>query len=217
MSFELTTTEVRILGALLEKQVTTPDQYPLTLKSLVSACNQKSNRDPVLQLAESEVQKTVASMEQNYLISMRTEYGSRVTKHRQRFCNTEFGTLHFEPGELAVVCLLMLRGPQTAGELRSRSGRLHEFADVNEVTATLEGLASRDDGPFVLRLAREVGRRESRYAHLLGDDEPVAAPADELGPTQAPQSATNRINVLEERVAELESVLASLQARLGDT
>lgn len=217
MSFDLTAIEIRILGALLEKQVTTPDQYPLTLKSLVSACNQKSNRDPVMQLNESDVQKAVALMEQNYLVSMRTEYGSRVTKHRQRFCNTEFGTLKLEPGELAVICLLMLRGPQTPGELRSRSGRLHEFADVSEVTDTLDTLAMRDDGPFVVRLEREPGRRESRYAHLLGDDEPVAA-TDELPETSsAPKTATSRINQLEDRVAELESVLASLQARLGDS
>ena len=123
MAINLTDNELRVLGALLEKQVTTPDLYPLTLKGLMSACNQKSNREPVMSLSENDVRETAALLEKQYFLSMRTEYGSRVSKHRQRFCNTEFGTLTLEPPELAIITMLMLRGPQTPGELRSRSGR----------------------------------------------------------------------------------------------
>lgn len=169
-SFELSVNELRVLGVLLEKQVTTPEQYPLTLKAIVSACNQKSSRDPVMSLDEGTVEEIIAGLEKKYLVSKRTEYGSRVNKHRQRFCNTEFGKLQFTPGEFAVVCGLMLRGPQTPGELRNRLLRMHPFEDVNEVDETLSGLMTREDGPFVTRLEREPGRRESRFAHLLGSD-----------------------------------------------
>jgi len=221
VSFELSDNELRVLGALLEKQVTTPDQYPLTLKALVSACNQKSNREPVMALSESEVRATVALLEQRYLISKRTEYGSRVTKHRQRMCNTEFGTLKFEPGEFAIMCLLMLRGPQTPGELRSRSGRLHAFDSVDEVNETLTTLATRDDGPFVVRLQREPGRRESRYAHLLGAEAPQSVDSEpqqertSAPPRAAPKSGDDRVGLLEKRVEALEQELAQLKDSLG--
>ncbi|MEO1574743.1 MAG: DUF480 domain-containing protein [Pseudomonadota bacterium] len=218
MSFDLTPSQLRVLGALLEKQITTPDQYPLTLKSLVSACNQKSNREPVMSLSEAVVQDTVAELDALYLVSQRAEYGSRVTKHRQRFCNTEFGTLNFEPGELAVVVLLMLRGPQTPGELRSRSGRLHAFESVNEVVDALSSLGSREDGPFVVMLEREPGRRENRYAHCLGDAAPVPATTESTGaPVRVPsapervESTTTRLDTLEARVHQLEVTLARLR------
>ncbi|MFK8016235.1 MAG: YceH family protein [Gammaproteobacteria bacterium] len=212
MAFALTANELRVIGALLEKQVTTPDQYPLTLKSLTSACNQKSNREPVMQMAESDVRETVALLEKQYLVSLRTEYGSRVSKHRQRFCNSEFGPLKFDPAELALVCMLMLRGPQTPGELRSRSGRLHEFPTVDDVNETLETLAKREDGPFVVRLNRQPGRRDARYAHLLGVDDPEAA-TDEAPPPSAPSQAG--ASELEARVSALEETVAQLKKELG--
>lgn len=209
MAFELTDKELRVLGALLEKQITTPDHYPLTLKALTSACNQKSNREPVMSMTEGEVRETVALLEHQYLISKRTEYGSRVTKHRQRFCNTEFGTLKFTPAEYAVICLLMLRGPQTPGELRSRSGRLHEFEVVDEVNETIEQLAARDDGPFVQRLAREAGRREARVMQLLGTGEvPAAPPVEERAATSR---APGRIERLESEIVELRAAVEQLR------
>lgn len=218
VAYELTDKELRVLGALIEKQVTTPDHYPLTLKGLTAACNQKSNRDPVMSLSESEVRETVALLEQQYLVSKRTEYGSRVTKHRQRFCNTEFGTLKLSPPELAVVCLLMLRGPQTPGELRSRSGRLYAFSSVDEVNETIEQLAARDDGPFVTRLAREAGRREARVAHLLGVDDPAeavaAAPPERQPQSERAPAAPSRIERLEADVAALRETVAALREEL---
>lgn len=222
MPQDLTNEQIRVLGALLEKQITTPDQYPLTLKSLMSACNQKSNREPVMSLSEAQVQDTVAELDALYLISQRAEYGSRVTKHRQRFCNTEFGTLTFEPGELAVMILLMLRGAQTPGELRSRSGRLHAFASVDEVLEALGTLGQRDDGPFVVQLAREPGRRESRYMHCLGGEVVDAAPVSvestprvATAPERA-ESASARLDSLEARVHQLEVTLQKLREQLGD-
>ena len=219
MTQELTDRQIRVLGALIEKQITTPDQYPLTLKSLQSACNQKSNRDPVMNLGEAEVRDVVAELDALYLISQRAEYGSRVTKHRQRFCNTEFGTLTFEPGELAVLVLLMLRGPQTPGELRSRSGRLHAFESVDEVIHALDALAQRDEGPFARQLAREPGRREHRYRHCLGGTELPEAPAAPAPVATAPQraeSASSRLDALEARVHQLEVTLARLREQLGE-
>lgn len=233
---QLSERQIRALGALLEKQITTPDQYPLTLKSLTSACNQKSNRDPVMSLTDAEVRETVAELDALYLVSQRTEYGSRVSKHRQRFCNTEFGALEFTPGELAVMTLLMLRGAQTPGELRSRSGRLHAFDNVDEVHATLNELATRTDGPWVIELEREPGRRENRFMHCMGDGDaalaqratPVTASAGQAaeksphassttGSDRAPPAtATARIDELEARVTQLEVTLSRLREQLGD-
>ena len=134
----------------MEKSVITPDQYPLSLNALVNACNQKSSREPVLSLEQNVVQRTVNDLIAKQLV-MTQEFGSRVDKYQQRFCNTHFAEIKFSPAEFAVVCLLLLRGPQTPGELKAHSGRLHEFADPAEVDATLESLLTRTDGPFVAR------------------------------------------------------------------
>jgi uncharacterized protein YceH (UPF0502 family) len=170
MKTELTPLEARVIGCLIEKQITTPDQYPLSLNALVNACNQKSNRDPVLDLDESTVQHTVDALSKKHLVLERSGFGSRVPKYQHRFCNTEFGTLKLDPQELAIVCELLVRGPQTPGELRSRASRMAAFGDVSDVEAALTRLAEREDGPFVVRLAREPGRRESRYAHLFSGE-----------------------------------------------
>src|SRR3569833_2810636 len=167
---QLTAMEARVIGCLIEKQITTPDQYPLSLNALVNACNQKTNRDPLMDVDEPAVQRTLDDLSKKHLIMERSGFGSRVPKYQHRFCNTEFGTLKLDPQELAVVCELLLRGPQTPGELRSRAARMAPFSDVSEVEAALTRLGEREDGPFVVRLAREPGRRESRYAHLFSGE-----------------------------------------------
>src|SRR6187431_2830453 len=157
MNIELTALEARVIGCLIEKQVTTPDQYPLSLNALVNACNQKSNRDPVLDVDERAVQQVVDGLSRKHLVMERTGYGSRVPKYQHVFCNTEFGSLKFTPLETAIICELLVRGPQTPGELRTRASRLTEGSDVAHVEAALEALMARADGPFVTRLAREAG------------------------------------------------------------
>lgn len=221
MKIELNAVEARIIGCLLEKQITTPDQYPLSLNALVSACNQKSNREPVMGLDELTVQRTVDELTRKHLLLDRSGFGSRVTKYRHCFCNTEFGTLKFDPQELAIVCELLLRGPQTPGELRSRASRMASFTDVAEVEAILERLSKREGGPCVTRLAREPGRRESRYAHLFGgeiveqtDTNPERAPSATTGGTSVPERSS--AGSVEQRLARLEQEVRALRAELSD-
>ncbi|GAB2930763.1 DUF480 domain-containing protein [Hafnia psychrotolerans] len=209
MKHELSAKEARVVGCLLEKQLTTPEQYPMTLNGLTTACNQKTNREPVMDLSESEVQQTLDLLLRKHII--RTQSGSRTMKYEHRFCNSEFGDLKFSPQEVAVVTTLLLRGAQTTGELRTRTSRLHDFADVSEVEHTLTTLASREDGPFCVRLAREPGKRESRFMHLFsGEVSDVATTAgDELFEARTTSQA-----VIEERVAVLETEVAELKQRL---
>jgi uncharacterized protein YceH (UPF0502 family) len=144
LNIELSAVEARVIGCLIEKEITTPDQYPLSLNALTNACNQKTNREPVLELAESTVQQAVDSLMKKYLVSDKSAgYGGRVTKYKHRFCNTEFGSLKFSKQELGILCVLLLRGPQTPGELRNRTNRLCEFTDAAAVETTLKGLMSR--------------------------------------------------------------------------
>ena len=157
MPTELSAHEARVIGCLIEKQIATPDQYPLSLNSLTSACNQKSNRDPVLELDEREVQAIVDGLMKRQLVLEKSGFGSRVPKYQHLFCNTEFGSLRFSPQGTAIVCELLLRGPQTPGELRSHAARLAPLKDVGEVEAELEELMTRPDGPFVAKLPREPG------------------------------------------------------------
>lgn len=216
VKIELTALEARVIGCLIEKAITTPDQYPLSLNALVNACNQKSNRDPVLDLNESTVQQTVDGLVRKHLVIERSGFGSRVPKYQHRFCNTGFGSLELTPQQTAVLCELMLRGPQTPGELRARAARMAEINDVSQVESALQGLMTRDEGPMVVRLAREPGRRDSRYAHLLsGDVEDVATDAEEPLPVaQAHGGSADRIAKLEEIVAELRRELDELKQRL---
>jgi len=213
---ELNLHETRVIGCLIEKEITTPEQYPLSLNALTNACNQKSNRDPVLDLDEASVQQLVDRLIRKRLVSEQSGYGNRVPKFQHLFCNTNFGTLKFSPQELGIVCELFLRGPQTPGELRSRASRLCRFGDVTEVEAVLEHLASRPDGPFVTRLAREPGKRESRYAHLFSG-EPAGGDEGEIrmDPAgHAADAASARLERLERRLAELEAEVAQLRQRL---
>jgi uncharacterized protein YceH (UPF0502 family) len=215
MAIKLTSHEARIIGCLIEKEITTPEQYPLSLNALTNACNQKSNRDPVLDLDEVAVQQTVDQLVRKYLVSEQSGYGSRVAKFQHRFCNSEYGTLKFSAQELGIVCELLLRGPQMPGELRSRASRLCRLTDVTEVEAVLKQLALREDGPFVARLAREPGRRESRYVHLFGN-EPVAAAETEDQTETSEQGPTEHSIELAQRVAALEVEVAALKRRLDD-
>ena len=214
MNIQLSALEARVIGSLIEKAITTPDQYPLSVNALTNACNQKSNRDPVLELDERTVQETLDALVKKHLVLERSGFGSRVPKYQHRFCNTGFGTLEFTPQETAIVCELLLRGPQTPGELRGRASRMATIAEVGEVEAALNRLATREDGPFVVRLAREPGRRESRYAHLFsGSVEGAAEGIEQYAAADAPSAATPRGDrkSLEDRVAVLEQQIAQLQ------
>ena len=217
MSPELTIHEARIIGCLIEKQVTTPDQYPLSLNALTNACNQKSNRHPVLELDEREVQQAVDALIKRQLVLEKSGFGSRVPKYQHLFCNTQFGSLRFSPQGTAIVCELLLRGPQTPGELRTHAARLAPLKDVSEVEAELEELMTRPDGPFVAKLPREPGRRESRYMQLFcGTAPPVAA--DEADVAQAATmagsaSVTERIAALEAEVLDLRREIEALKSR----
>ncbi|MEZ9524200.1 YceH family protein [Enterovibrio norvegicus] len=211
MAIELTPYEARVIGCLLEKEVTTPEQYPLTLNGLTTAVNQKSNRDPVYSLTEAEVLDTVEQLKAKRLISDLEGFGSRVTKYQHRFCNTEFGSLQFSDQQRGMVCVLLLRGPQTPGELRTRTNRLCEFIDVKEVESVL---AVMQEKAYVAALPREPGKRESRYTHLFGTETPeTASPVAfvESTPTSAPSSdLATRVESLEREVEELKELVNSL-------
>jgi uncharacterized protein YceH (UPF0502 family) len=208
MNIEFSANEARVIGCLIEKELTTPDQYPLSLNALTNACNQKTNRDPVLDLSEAAVQQSIDSLMKKYMVSDKSAgYGGRVTKYKHRFCNTEFGSLKFSKQELGVICVMLLRGPQTPGELRSRTNRLCEFADAEQVEATLKNLMAREDGPFIARLARAPGSRESRYAHLFSGSiesapEPAAESPEPAASSSGP-SLNQRLSALEELVEQL--------------
>lgn len=214
MDIQLTPNEARVIGCLMEKSVITPDLYPLSLNALVNACNQKSSRDPVTSLEQGVVERTVKDLIAKQLV-MTQEFGSRVEKYQQRFCNTHFAEIKLSPAEFAVVCLLLLRGPQTPGELKAHSGRLHEFAD-GEAEATVESLLTRADGPFLARLPREPRRKDHAYAHLFGgpiESAPREARAAEN--VETPASRPSPLASLEARVEKLEQELAALKQALG--
>lgn len=219
MPIELTANEARVIGCLIEKQIATPDQYPLSLNALTNACNQKSNRDPVLALEEREVQAVVDGLMRRQLVLEKSGFGSRVPKYQHLFCNTQFGSLKFTPQGTAIICELLLRGPQTPGELRTHAARLAPLHDVSEVETELEELATRPDGPFVARLAREPGRRESRYMHLFSGEAPPFVEEEPRPSRAAPASAAGasadaeRLAALETAVAELRHELELLKAR----
>jgi len=214
MNIEFSANEARVVGCLIEKEITTPDQYPLSLNALTNACNQKTNREPVLELPESVVQQTVDSLMKRHMVSDRSAgYGGRVTKYKHRFCNTEFGPLKFSKTELGILCVLLLRGPQTPGELRSRTARLCEFPDSDAVESTLASLMSREDGPFIARLPRAAGAREYRYAHLFSGMIESTPETPESAQT-APEAASmgQRLQQLEQSVAELRLEIEALKA-----
>lgn len=198
-------TEARILGSLVEKQLTTPEYYPLTLNALIAACNQKSNRDPVMSLGESDILSAIDSLRDKNLVYLYYGSTSRTVKYKHMMQQV----YELEAPSLAVVTLLLLRGPQTAGELRGRSDRLHEFSSIAEVQEALDELAARPE-PVVIKLARQPGQKEPRYAHLLsGPVDEAAIAADMQAPAQT--SSGSRIDALQLQIAELSRGLDELR------
>ena len=209
---QLTLLEARILGSLIEKEVTTPEYYPPTLNALLAACNQKNNRAPVMALDEETLARGIYSLQDKRLLESFAGATARALKYRERLT----GHLALAPDERALLCELLLRGPQTAGELRARAARMHPFTTPEEVQAALERLAAREAGPLVVELPRQPGHKETRFAHLLGDQPPSAdVPQADLPPpasVAAVMSEVARLTELENRVAALESETAELKA-----
>lgn len=215
MKIKLTPYEARVIGCLIEKEITTPEQYPLSLNALTNACNQKSNRDPVLDLDEATVQQIVDGLVKKYLVSAGSGFGNRVTKYQHRFCNAEFGDLKLSKQETGIVCELLLRGPQTPGELRTRTERLCKFGDAQEVENTLAKLMNREE-PLVARLPREPGKRESRFMHLFfGEDQLTANSEDTERELELSVSDRERLDRLERLVDELKTDVNRLESKLA--
>ncbi|MDJ0778732.1 MAG: DUF480 domain-containing protein [Gammaproteobacteria bacterium] len=210
---DLTANECRVIGCLLEKSVTTPDQYPLTLNALTNACNQKSSREPVMNLSQGAVQNTVRLLEEQHLLRVEDNFKRGTEKYSHRFCNTSFSELQFDAAQYAIVTLLLLRGAQTPGEIRARSGRLHEFADNGEVVVALNSLIERDGDPLLVKLPRSPGRKDSEYMHLFAGEVDVDAYAEQAGTAAAGAPRAN-LGELEERVAALEAEVAALKRLL---
>ena len=199
----------------MEKSVVTPEQYPLTLNALTNACNQKSSRNPVMSLESGMVQSTVRDLQDKHLVRAEENFKSGVEKYTQRFCNTHFGDYQFEPSQFAIVCLLLLRGPQTPGELRARSGRLHTFDDNDAVVDTLTGLIEWEGNPLVVKLPRTSGRKDSEYMHLFSGPIDIEAHASQMQ-TAIDTDTSKRASVSElaQRVSKLEAEVAELKELL---
>jgi uncharacterized protein YceH (UPF0502 family) len=210
MEYILNTTEARILGVLIEKEMSTPDYYPMTCNALLNACNQKTNRDPVMELDESAVSEGLRSLQDRRMVWQIRQHNSRALKYEHNLKDI-FG---FSERELAILCELLLRGPQTAGELRARTGRLTEFGALHSVEVCLEKLMKHEKGPFVIRLSRRPGQKENRYAHLFHehypDEESESSPPDNTGKEEK-NSSGERIRILEEKVSLLEKELAEMK------
>lgn len=203
----LTATEVRVLGSLIEKQLTTPEYYPLTLNALTAACNQKSNREPVMSLGESEIMAAIDRLRDESLVYLYYGTGTRTVKYKHMLPSV----YELDAAGVAVMAVLMLRGPQTIGEIRERTGRMHEFQDLNEVQQTLDALTQRDE-PLIVRLERQPGQKESRFGHLLSGEIEVSS----LGPTTEKRASSSadasRLSVLETEVSAMKNELAELKA-----
>jgi len=221
MIYDLDAVATRVLGALIEKEITTPDYYPLSLNALVNACNQKSNRDPVMELDESSVRTALRSLDDKALARSAVAGDSRVAKYEHQLQEA----FNFTRPEMAVLCELMLRGPQTPGELRGRASRLHPFEDLSAVHSALQRLMHRDP-PLAKLLARQPGTKEARYAQLLSGDVPDGAAAPDaseasespvqIAPSSRGQAADDRIAHMESEIAMLKSELADLKERLAE-
>ncbi len=203
--FDLDAAEVRVLGCLAEKDLATPDYYPLSLHALTAACNQKTNRDPVVQYTEADVHAALHSLELKGWVQSVLEPGSRVTK----YCHCLVEQLELRRPEQAVLTVLLLRGPQTAGELRARTERLYDFSDIDAVLNSLRRLAEREPAPLVRQLERQPGMKENRWAHLLSG-EPVQLPA-----AAPPPAGHDRLSELETRLAALEELVRQQAERLS--
>ncbi len=204
MTENLTETEARIVGALIEKQLTTPEYYPLTLNALVAACNQKTNREPVVSYSELTVQKSLDDLREKNIVYVFYGSTSRVPKYKHILDKV----YELDAPEIAVLCVLMLRGAQTLGELRERTGRLYEFSGLGEVNETLDGLMRRDE-PLAIKLERQPGQKEVRYAHLLSGEVVVAHQPQEKSFSGSSQAGED------ERIANLESELENLRSEFN--
>ena len=199
---------VRVLGALIEKEITTPDYYPLTLNALTAACNQSSNREPVMQLDETTVANTIQELTRRSLVREVHRSDSRAKRWRQTMAES----MKLHPAETAVMCVLMLRGAQTAGEIRTRSARLHAFPDLAHLDVTLKSLMDMSP-PLVMELPRRPGQKEGRFAHLLSGEPQIEASEARPAPEE-PEAG--RMDVLEQEVASLRNEVAELRARFED-
>jgi len=212
LPLQLSPLESRILGALIEKELTTPEYYPLTLNALLAACCQKNNRAPIMFLDDESLARGIYSLQEKRLLESFAGANARALKYRERLIQR----LGLAPDERAVLCELLLRGPQTAGELRTRAARMHPFTALEDVQAALDRLAARPTGPLVIELPRQPGQKETRFGHLLGDQPPAAdLPQTELPPPAAVASVMSevaRLTSLEKRVADLEAETADLKA-----
>ena len=207
MDIVLSNVEARILGCLIEKKITTPDYYPLTLKALTSACNQKSNRDPVVSFEETTVVRGLTSLQNKELIKKIYKADSRVPKYMHVF-NEKLG---LSREKVAVLCVLMLRGPQTGGEIRGRSERLYKFNGLNEVEDVLNELMSSEE-PMIVKLPRQAGRKERRYMHLLSGEPEIK----ELDVSVPEEAAAQQVRAENERIQELENDLLELRKEFNE-
>ena len=217
----LSAEQARIIGVMLEKETTTPEQYPLSINGITTACNQKSNREPVMSLSEADVQNSVDELVKMNLLMIDHTASGRVSKYIHRFCDTEFGNLKFTAQQRAIICLLLLRGPQTPGELRTRSNRLADFADVNEVEKALNQLQNLNNQTLVKKLEREPGKRESRYVQLFSDLDDSYVVEASVTQTAVASSESNdqllqRVTALEQQVAALTEQVICLTELIED-
>ncbi len=210
MSLLLSEIETRVLGSLIEKDITTPDYYPLSLNALVNACKQKNNRDPVMSLDEESVRTALSSLQEKRLAGPASGADSRVTKYEHRLQEV----FNFDRREVAVLCVLLLRGPQTPGELRTRTERMYHFEALEDVVSTLDPLAQREPRLATI-LPRQPGTKESRYTHLLSGEPPEASMAPTLSPAHSDSPSTDRLTQLEEEVARLRQELSEVQQQLA--
>lgn len=208
MEFILNAAEARVLGCLIEKEKTTPEYYPLSLNGLTNACNQKSNRDPVMNMTETEVVRALDSLRDKKLAWQLSTAGGRVPKFEHNIKSL----FTFSDQEIAVLCVLLLRGPQTAGEIRGRTDRLYFFAGIDEVEKTLKQLVERNDGPFVKELPRRPGRKESRYVQLFTGEPDLSSFETPVAQGAITGTDEDRISQLEMEVGELRSTLEKLRS-----
>ena len=210
MTTTLSEMEARVIGVLLEKSVTTPEQYPLSLNALTNGCNQKSNRLPVTQLTEDEVIKILDGLKGKRIVQASSGYGSRVDKYSHRFCNTEFGDIKLSDHQQAIITELLLRGPQTPGELRGRCQRLAQFADISDVEATISSLLAYQPDALIYSLPRESGKREIRYNHTFcqRDENNIAS--------EGTDDNTDTVEILKAALLQVKATLADLESRIND-
>jgi len=215
LPLNLSANEARIIGCLMEKSITTPDQYPLTLNALTNACNQKSSREPVMSMPQGVVQHDARLLESNHLLRIEDSFKRGVEKYAQRLCNTSYSELQFDAAQFAIVCLLLLRGPQTPGELRARSGRLHEFSDNAAVPEALTTLIDREGEALVVQLPRTPGRKDAEYMQLFSGPVDTQAHAEKMRSEPGSGSST-RVSMAElaQRVTDLETEIAELRKLL---